>query len=200
MRSTGFKGVAIVWVCTAFAAASAWAGGDATERHAPVILDGVEGEVIAFPPHKTRRLAHASQNVAGLSLFEIIIPARSGGAPPHTHLHEDEFFYVRSGTPTFMADGQRKTVSAGGFTLLPRASLHAVWNDSDEDAVLLVGTSQGKFDDFFDAVAIEVRKRGAATPGEVGQIMGQLGAERGIVIQMDKVPADVRSLYGMPEE
>ena len=167
------------------------------EDHAPYVLDGTEGERIEFPPHETRSLARAKTNQAGLSLFEIVIPARSAGAPPHTHRHEDEFFYVRTGSVTFLTNGARKTVASGGFALLPRDSLHALWNASDEEAILLVGTSEGKFDDYFDAVAIEVRQRAASTPQAIGEIMDRLGQERGIEIRMDALPADVAGLYGM---
>lgn len=167
------------------------------ESRSPILLQGGEGEPIDFPIHPTQLLAGPDSNQAGMSFFEIRIRARSAGAPPHTHAHEDEFFYVREGAVTFMADDQRKTLRAGGFVLLPRQSLHAMWNASDQDAILLVGTSEGKFGDFFDAVAIEVRETGASSPPEIGAILGRMGAERGIVIDMSKVPEDVAALYGM---
>ncbi len=173
------------------------ASANESEHHAPFVLDTKEGETIAFPPHPTRRLAGSETNQAGLSLFEIEIPARTAGAPPHTHTHEDEFFYVRAGSVTFLTNGARKTIGAGGFTMLPRGSLHAVWNAGEENAVLLVGTSGGKFGDFFDAVALEVRKTHAKTPEAVGAIVAQVGAERGVIIQMDQVPEDVAALYGL---
>jgi uncharacterized cupin superfamily protein len=169
-------------------------------RHESIILDSADGESIPFPPHATRRLASAESTEAGLSLFEIVIPAASGGAPPHTHTYEDEFFYVRSGSSTFMAYGVRRTVGVGGFALLPRNSMHAIWNSGEEDAILLVGTSRGRFDDFFDAVALEARQSDAQSPGQIGQIMVRLGADRGIEIHMDQVPADVAELYGLPVE
>lgn len=165
-----------------------------------IILDAGEGEEIAFPLHPTQRLAYSSATEAGMSFFEIGIPAQSAGAPPHRHTHEDEFFYVREGTVTFMADGQRKTITAGGFVLLPRNGWHAVWNSTEEDAILLVGTSAGQFDDFFDAVAMEVAAAGELSPPEVGAIVGRLGAERGVIIDMSLVPDDARSLYGLPDE
>ena len=167
------------------------------ESRPPILLEGGEGEPIAFPIHPTLRLAGPESNVAGMSFFELRIRAGSPGAPPHTHTHEDEFFYVREGSITFMANEERRTLGAGGFILLPRNSLHAMWNASDEDAVLLVGTSAGQFADFFDAVAMEVRESEASSPREVGAILGRLGAERGIVIDMTKVPADVAALYGL---
>lgn len=161
-----------------------------------LVLDGGEGESIAFPPHPTFRLAGPDTNVAGMSFFEIHIAAGRPGAPPHTHAHEDEFFYVREGTVTFLTGNATKTIGPGGFVLLPRHSLHAFWNASDDEAILLVGTSQGKFGDFFDAVAMEALASKAASPQEVGAIMGRLGAERGIIIDMSKIPEDVKALYG----
>ncbi|MEM9174599.1 MAG: cupin domain-containing protein [Myxococcota bacterium] len=195
LRLFGFSGL---WMTLALLSACAPGRDPAERRHEPVILSPTEGVAIPFPGHPTRRLATADSNQAGLSLFEIVIPASSAGAPPHIHTHEDEFFYVRAGTPTFMANGERKTIGPGGFILLPRDSLHAVWNRADQEAILLIGTSRGQFDDFFDAVALEARQSKARTPEEIGQIMFRLGAERGVTIRMDQVPRDVADLYGLP--
>ena len=119
-----------------------------------IVLSGDEGDQILFPIHPTRRLASSAASESGLSVFELTVPPHSAGAPPHTHMYEDEFFYVRKGSPTFTAGGVRRTVDAGGFVLLPRNGAHAFWNDSEEEAILLAGTSNGKFDDFFDTVAL----------------------------------------------
>lgn len=162
-----------------------------------IVLDSGEGKPIAFPPHPTSLLAAADTNTAGLSFYEISILAGKPGAPPHTHTHEDEFFYVREGTVTFLTGEDRKTISAGGFVLLPRNGLHAIWNASDSDAILLVGTSQGQFDGFFDAVAMETRAKNITSPKEIGEIVGRIGAERGIVIDMEKIPEDAKAIYGI---
>lgn len=164
----------------------------------PIVLDTHEGRDIAFPLHATRGLADSDSNFAGMSFFELEVPASSAGAPPHTHTHEDEFFYVREGKLTFMAEGTRHTISAGGFVLLPRGGLHAFWNDTSSDAIVLVGTSEGKFGDFFDAVAIEAQVTDPSSPQEMGAILGRIGAERGIHIDMSKLPEDVAELYGAP--
>jgi len=179
------------------ASTQATAETDESERPA-IILDGGEGEAIAFPLHSTHRLAFASSNEAGMSFFEIRVPARSAAAPPHRHSHEDEFFYVRQGRVTFLADGKRKTIDAGGFVLLPRDGWHAVWNAGDEEATLLVGTSAGQFDDFFDAVAMDVANAGELPPPEMGEIVARLASERGVSIDMNRVPDDARALYGLP--
>jgi len=168
-----------------------------SSNYEAIILNSQEGTDIPFPLHETRELAGYETNVAGMSFFELRIPKKSAGAPPHSHSHEDEFFYVRTGSLTFMADNSRKTISAGGFVLLPRNGLHAFWNSSDEDAIVLVGTSKGEFGDFFDAVAVEARQKQAASPQQIGEIVGLLGAERGIIIDMSKLPDDVAGLYGL---
>lgn len=172
-----------------------------SEGQAPmpaIVLDKGEGTAITFPLHPTTRLASKDATESGLSLFEIVISAQAAGAPPHQHTHEDEFFYVREGSITFLTDGAQKTISAGGLVLLPRGGWHAMWNDGNADAILLVGTTDGQFDDFFDAVAIEAAQAGELTPPEIGAIVGRVGAERGITIDMALVPGDVRHLYGLP--
>lgn len=163
-----------------------------------IILDAGEATPINFPLHPTSRLAHASANMAGMSFFEIELPPNSAGAPPHRHNHEDEFFYVREGKVTFLADGKRQTLSAGGFALLPRAGWHALWNSDNKPATVFVGTSAGKFDDFFDQVAIEVAKSKPSSPQEMGAILTELAEQRGIAIDLNRLPDDVRALYGLP--
>jgi len=188
-------GAALLTACAYSGAAQE---SDAPSLRPAMIMDSGEGDAIAFPLHPTTRLAAAEQTDSGLSLFEIVIPSQSAGAPPHRHTHEDEFFYVREGSITFMADDLERTISPGGFVLLPRGGWHAMWNNGDADAILLVGTSDGQFDDFFDAVALEAAQAGQLSPPEIGAIVGRVGAERGIIVDMTKVPEAARPLYGLP--
>ncbi|MEL7447477.1 MAG: cupin domain-containing protein [Pseudomonadota bacterium] len=196
--SKAFTALAAVWACTACETAHQKAAGAENSDYRPLILDANEGRNVAFPLHQTKALAGPEASLAGMSFFELQVPSNTAGAPPHTHTHEDEFFYVREGQLTFMADGARKTISAGGFALLTRNGLHAFWNDTDHDAIVLIGTSEGEFDDFFDAVALEAQKTQAASPEELGAILAQVGEARGIVIDMTKLPEDVAALYGAP--
>ena len=43
------------------------------ESRPPILLDGGQGEAIAFPAHPTLRLADPDSNIAGMSFFEIRI-------------------------------------------------------------------------------------------------------------------------------
>jgi quercetin dioxygenase-like cupin family protein len=187
-----------LFTITACASASLERQSTISDSNPAILLDNGEGGVIDFPLHPTTRLASANATQSGLSLFEIAIVAQAAGAPPHRHTHEDEFFYVREGRITFIADGVSKTISKGGLALLPRGGWHAMWNDGDMDAILLVGTSAGQFDDFFDAVAMQVAESGDLSPPEIGALVAQVGAERGITIDMKKIPDGVRHLYGLP--
>lgn len=169
-----------------------------SDSNPAIVLDKGEGTEIDFPLHPTTRLAFANATQSGLSLFEISIVAQAAGAPPHRHTHEDEFFYVREGSVTFMTNGIQKTISEGGLALLPRGGWHAMWNDGENDSTLLVGTSAGEFDDFFDVVAMKSAEAENLTPPEVGAIIARVGTERGITIDMTKIPSEVRHLYGLP--
>lgn len=44
---------------------------------------------------------------------------------------------------------------------------------------------------------LEVLETSADTRPAIVEIKTRLGEERGVIIQMDQVPADVKSLYGM---
>ncbi len=197
-----FDFLCLLLIAAAFPPAAATAGEEAAAEPPPeampaIVLDGGEGESIPFPLHPTLRLAGPESHLAGMSFFELHVAAGAAGAPPHSHANEDEFFYVREGSVTFMAGDETRTVGPGGFALLPRDGWHAFWNAGESDAYLLVGTSAGTFGDFFDAVAIAAREAGATTPQELGAILGRVSGERGIEIDMSRVPDDVKSLYGM---
>jgi quercetin dioxygenase-like cupin family protein len=165
--------------------------------HPPKIIPPGEGEVVEVPFHPVFKLLGERENETALTFYEFRVPPRSAGAPPHTHTHEDEFFYVVSGTASFMSGEEVTVAPPGTFAALTRGHLHAFWNDTDEEVVLLLAVSTGKFEGFFDAVAVAMREEKPGSPQEVGALVGRLGAENGITIDMSKVPEGVRSLYGM---
>src|ERR1035441_545835 len=54
-----------------------------------------------------------------LSLWTNITPP-GGGPPPPYHDNEDEWFVVQEGRMSFIVDGQRQEVTAGGAVFAPR--------------------------------------------------------------------------------
>jgi quercetin dioxygenase-like cupin family protein len=164
--------------------------------HPPKIVGPGEGTPVAIPIHPVDRLLSQDENQDGLTFYEFRVPPRSAGAPPHVHTHEDEFFYVVAGNVSFMNGDEVIEGRPGTFAALTRGHPHAFWNAGDEPAVMVVGVSNGRFEDFFDALAKEVREKNPATRAEVGEMIGRLAAESDIAIRMDLLPEEAARFYG----
>jgi quercetin dioxygenase-like cupin family protein len=83
--------------------------------------------------------ATAAETGGSFSLWEDVVPP-GAGAPPHTHAHEDEAFYVLSGEIVIEFEGEPAPhrVGPGGFFFGARGRRHAYRNVSDEPARVLV--------------------------------------------------------------
>lgn len=168
----------------------------AASAHEPKVVPAGEGKPVGVPFHPTTLLLSENENESGFSFYEFRVPPKTPAAPPHIHTGEDEYFYVASGEVSFL---DRENVIVGGpgtFVALPRDNLHAFWNDSDEEAVLLLAVSKGGFEKFFDAVAMELQNNPPKTPEAMGALIGGLAADRGITIRLDAVPEEAKALYG----
>lgn len=78
--------------------------------------------------------------------------------PLHLHTREDEVFLVASGSVELVADGETRTVSAGGVAFLPRGSEHR-YTVLASGAEFFVVTTPGGFERFFAAAGIAVGDR-----------------------------------------
>lgn len=83
--------------------------------------------------------ATGAETSGSFSFWEDVVPP-GAGAPPHTHAHEDESFYVLSGeiVVEFDGDSAPRRVGPGGFFFGPRGRRHAYRNVSDQPARVLV--------------------------------------------------------------
>jgi quercetin dioxygenase-like cupin family protein len=63
--------------------------------------------------------------------------------PYHLHHTEDESFYVLDGEFTFLCDGKKTVLGAGGYIFLPRGVPHGLRNSSEKDSHLLVHVLPG---------------------------------------------------------
>lgn len=129
-----------------------------------------------------------------VALFEEILPAKSLGAPPHSHQNEDEIFIVLEGKVHFLDNENEVIADAGTIASLPRKNLHGFWNPYDEPAKLLVFVSPGHFSEFFETVASAVETSKATTPEEVGAIIGKEAASYGVDIDMSVLPKSAMAL------
>src|SRR4051794_23959885 len=83
--------------------------------------------------------ATGAETGGSFSLWEAVFPP-GAGAPPHTHSREDEAFYVLSGELLIALEGEPepRRVGPGGFFFGARHWRHAVRNDSDQPARVLI--------------------------------------------------------------
>jgi mannose-6-phosphate isomerase-like protein (cupin superfamily) len=89
----------------------------------PYLLGDGHGPASWFLGNLVTWKATGQQTHGRLTIGEFAHPA--GFAPPlHRHLHEDEIFYILSGTAEFHCDGQRLPATAGDFVLLPVGKPH----------------------------------------------------------------------------
>ncbi|NNU17471.1 cupin domain-containing protein [Parvularcula sp. ZS-1/3] len=165
--------------------------------HDPKIVAPGEGEPVAVPFHPVFQLIGKGETESNATFYEFRVPPKTAGAPPHTHTKEDEFFYVLSGGVSLMNGDEITVAGPGTLAALTRGHLHAFWNAGDEEVVMLMATVGGEFEEFFDAVAMRLREEKPASPEAAGALVGQIAASKGITIDMSKVPAEARQLYGM---
>jgi quercetin dioxygenase-like cupin family protein len=83
--------------------------------------------------------ATGAETAGSFSLWEAVVPP-GAGAPPHTHAHEDEAFYVLSGELVIEVEGESapRRVAPGGFFFGARGRRHALRNLGDKPARMLI--------------------------------------------------------------
>lgn len=108
------------------------------KRTQPYVFESGEGWDLMGDGFKIK----ASEVAEGSGSAMAEYTAAPGDEPePHTHLTEDEMFYVLEGELTFQCDGKRFEVGPGGFIFLPRGLEHGYTVRSEKPARLLVVTS-----------------------------------------------------------
>jgi quercetin dioxygenase-like cupin family protein len=163
--------------------------------HSPQITEAGAGRIVEVPFHETRLLLSQDQSEAGVSIYEFVIPPKSGGAPPHVHTHEDEYAYIIDGTLTLMLGDKIAEAGPGTLAAMTRGAVHGFWNNTEMPVKTLFFISQGGFEAFFDEVAMSLREQPPASADEANARIGKLAAEQGIIIRPELIPEDARALY-----
>ncbi len=153
---------------------------------------------IPFPLHPISQVVSSGDLPSGVSFFHSAIPAGAPGAPPHLHDHEDEIYFILSGTAHFLVHDRIETAGPGAAVILPRGEWHANWNEGSEDVWSLVFVSQNsKFEGFFDDVARRILDGGITDPMEAGKTVAMAGADYGVTVDMAKLPERAKPFFGM---
>jgi len=119
--------------------------GTAMATRGDTIEHPVTGEMITF-------LETSGETNGEYASFELRVRPHGFVVAPHIHPFAEESFEIRSGTFTFVADGNERKVGPGEEATVPAGAVHAWWNAGDEEGVAIVEFRPGfKTEEFFES-------------------------------------------------
>jgi quercetin dioxygenase-like cupin family protein len=127
------------------------------------------GEPIPGTPF--RHLIRAADTEGRFSAQSAVLEPRKL-VMPHTHRDEDEFTFVFRGRIGGRVGDQDLVVEEGGFLFKPRGILHALWNPTAADAIVVEFISPAGFEGFFEEMG---GLRNEAGPDVVREIATRYG-------------------------
>ena len=108
---------------------------------------------------------------------------------PHSHQYEDEFSFVFRGRIGGRVGDQDVVVEEGGFLFKPRGIVHALWNPTDVDAIVIEFICPAGFEGFFDEMGA---LPAGASPDRVREIATRYGQT-----PHPELIAELSELYGV---
>ena len=91
---------------------------------------------------------------------------------PHSHEREDEFTFVHRGRIGGLVGEEETEVEEGGILFKPRGLVHALWNPTDEPAIVVELISPAGFEHFFEEMGALTHPT-PQTVNEIAQRYGQ---------------------------
>lgn len=170
-----------------------------TAKRPNVIRQKSDFEPVHQPFVPTNKMLSTDQNDSGIVFYESILPPRTPGAPPHTHVEDEEFFYVAKGSLDVMSGDKVIRLEEGGFAALLPGTPHMFWNASDETTTIIMGVSGGHFEDFFDNVGQMLEELKPANMGEAQPAIIEFAKARGTIIDMSLMLDEAAPYYQPPE-
>ena len=129
------------------------AGGRGPGPAGPSAVQPGEGSALETPTGDTVLIkATTAQTNGSLTVLELLIGPKQGPAL-HTHLREDELWYVIEGDFRFKAGDAMLRASTGGMAFGPRGTPHCFQNIGDTAGRLLVITTPSGLERFFEQFA-----------------------------------------------
>ncbi len=141
-----------------------------------------DGQALWFLGNLVTLKATGEQTHGRLTVAEFLNPP--GFAPPlHRHLHEDELFYVLSGSVDFRCMGEQLAAGPGDFVLLPMGEPHTFVVGAGEPLRALQITAPSGFEHFAAEAGVPAVERRLPDPGPVDPAaLGHAAARHGIEI------------------
>lgn len=140
------------------------------------------------PAHPSGTLIRAADTDGRFSSQSVVLGA-GRLVVPHSHKNEDEFSFVFRCRIGGRVGDQDVVVEEGGFLFKPRGIVHALWNPSDVDAIIIEFISPAGFEGFFEEM-------GALPAGSDPNRIGEIAARYGQNPHPDLI-AEISDLYGV---
>lgn len=154
----------------------------------PRIVGPQDGDAVDLLSLGVRFLVRGAESGGGFSLVEHPIPPRTLCAPLHRHSREDEYSFVLQGRMGALLGNDVVYAGPGDLVFKPRNQWHTFWNAGDETCRILEIISPAGFEDFFAAVAAQMRAAASGNPAESAEASA-LDVTYGIEFDYDSVPA-----------
>jgi mannose-6-phosphate isomerase-like protein (cupin superfamily) len=130
-----------------------WKGSEMSTSIEPFAVQSGEGTLLETPTGDSVCVKTNTRNTHGsLTVLEFVISPKNGPAL-HTHLREDEVWYVLDGDFRFKAGDDMFWVSKGGMAFGPRGTPHNFQNVGDAPGRLLVITAPSGAERLFEEYA-----------------------------------------------
>jgi len=114
-------------------------------RKGDIVEHPVTGERITF-------LETSEESNGRYASFELRVRPHGFVVAPHVHPHAEESFEIRSGTFTFVVEGEERRLRAGDGATVPAGATHAWWNTGEDEGVAIVEFRPGwKAEEFFES-------------------------------------------------
>lgn len=134
----------------------------------------MSSDVIKVGQMEIRYLVDGSKS-GGLGVFELVVPPGANVPPPHSHSHNEEFFYVVEGSIGYSVDNESRELAPGQWMSTPRGSVHAFRNTGTQTARALVVLTPDIGAQYFRDVAEVVNAGGPPDRAKLLEVMSRYG-------------------------
>jgi|HubBroStandDraft_5_1064220.scaffolds.fasta_scaffold913540_1 quercetin dioxygenase-like cupin family protein len=93
----------------------------------------------------------ANSGGASAAIVQHVPPG--GGPPPHSHLHEDETFYVLEGDLEFLYEGEWHPLAVGETAFGRRRSIHTFRNAGSTPGRVLIFVAPAGLEDYLEEIS-----------------------------------------------
>ncbi|MGZ3866138.1 MAG: cupin domain-containing protein [Bacteroidia bacterium] len=133
-------------------------------------------EVISFGGMEIHYCLDAQDTKNSLTMFKCVISSGAKIAAAHYHENFDETVYGLKGTATYTVDGKTIELNPGDSLFIPRGTVHAFANKSNETIEFLCFCNPGVFGpDYFKDIAEVINAGGPPDMTKLKQVMTNHG-------------------------